>query len=421
MGQIKDLKQRAEVVFNSNINEYIFQDKRDSDFNKNLKLYEIELELQNEDLRNTQLALEEANQKYIHLYELAPVGYFTLNQNGIIMEVNEAGAQLLGMKKYNVLNKSFSRYVAADSQDMFITYQKNLFEDVSLQMIEIKLLKKGGQIFHAQLNSRAILNPLTNSNELLTFVTDITSRKENEIHLQQYQQKVSSQDRYNSLNELSSVISHELNHPLGVIANYLQGCIRRLESGKFKIAELLAALKSATQQSHRAAEIILRMKNLKYKGAVSKETICIDSMMDETIMLIKYEIIDFPVSVHYRPLHQSLNITLDKVQIQQVILNLARNAIEAMRDANVSHPRLIIEINQFSIDTIEINIIDNGPGFSQEISHKLFDPHFTTKPYGIGLGLAVSRSVVEAHGGSLLIKSNQLGGVCATFTLSLQS
>jgi PAS domain S-box-containing protein len=419
MGQFKELKGGVGAVFNNNTNDYVLPEKMNSCLYKDLDLYKIEFELQNEDLRTTQLALEDAHLKYIHLYELAPIGYFTLNEAGLITEVNNAGAELLGMKKDHLLKKSFSRYVASDSQDLFLLFRKRVLKEMSLQEIEVKLMKKSSQNFYAQLNKRAILNPITQEKELLMFVTDISARKEADNRLKQYQQKMSSQSPNNSLDELSCVISHELNHPLGVIANYLQGCIRRLESGKFKIEELLTALKSATQQSHRAAEIILRMKNLKYKSSIKKEAVCLDDMIRETLTLIQYEIIDYPVAVHYRPLPQSLVVTIDRVQIQQVILNLARNAIEAMRDGRVAGPRLIIEINQFSLDAIEINVLDNGPGFDKEIAHKLFESHFTTKPYGIGLGLAVSRSVVEAHGGEIVVKANELGGVCAKFTLSL--
>ncbi len=419
MGQFKELHERSEITTDA-IKESVLQEARASQLIKDLNHYNVELELQNDNLRSAQWELEEANQRYTSLFNLVPIAYFILNENGLILEVNEAGENLLGIKKRVLIKKMFSRYLTSDSQDQFIHYHKQVLNEKSISSIEVSLLQKSGQRFYAQLNTKVITNKLTKSKELLMSVLDITARKENEKQLQQYQQKLSSVSHNNSLDEFSSIISHELNHPLGVIANYLQGCIRRLEGGKFNIDELLMALKNATQQSHRAAEIILRMKNLKYNGVVKDESICIDSLIKETVTLIKYEISDFPISIHYRPLANALTITIDKVQIQQVILNLARNAIEAMRDANTSNPRLIIEINQFSKQAIEINIIDNGPGFEQDIIHKLFDTHFTTKSYGVGVGLAVSRSIVQSHGGELIIKSNPLGGVHATFTLSLK-
>ncbi len=120
---------------------------------------------------------------------------------------------------------------------------------------------------------------------------------------------------------------------------------------------------------------------------------------------------------HYESVNSLPLVKLDKLHIQQVILNLARNSIEAMRDANTKEPKLFIEVRLVNNNVIEITILDNGPGFEQALAHKLFEPHFTTKTYAMGLGLSVSRTIVEKHGGQLTAQVNASGGAYFQMTL----
>jgi two-component system sensor kinase FixL len=203
---------------------------------------------------------------------------------------------------------------------------------------------------------------------------------------------------------------------LSVIFNYIQGCIRRIENGNVTMEELATALKQAAKQSMRASEVILRLKNFKHNGLLNRELVCIDEMLQEVIISIEHEIANSPVEISYRSC-KFPPINIDKTHIQQVIFNLARNAIEAMRDSNVASPHLIIETNQPRKNEIQIKVMDNGPGIAEDSLLALFDPHFTTKSYGVGLGLSVSQSIVRAHGGEIVAENNFFGGACFSFSL----
>ena len=250
------------------------------------------------------------------------------------------------------------------------------------------------------------------------FVLNIADRKQAELSQQQNRSKLALTDRNHSVNELASAIAHELNSPLAVIFNYIQGCIRKIENGNADLQEVTEALKKAAKQSMRASEVILRLKNFKHQGLLKLERICIDIMIKEALSLIEYEIMDFPVKITYRSCKLPL-IRIDKTHIQQVIFNLMRNAVESLRDSNTSDPHLIIETNQINKTHMEISVMDNGPGVNEELLMELFNPHFSTKDYGVGLGLSVSQSIVRAHGSEIVASNNATGGACFSFTLRL--
>lgn len=239
-----------------------------------------------------------------------------------------------------------------------------------------------------------------------------------EESLHQCRQKIAFTDRTSSLGELTSAIAHEINQPFAVIANYLHGCIRRLESGNYQVSDLIHALGQAVKQSQLTSDIIHRLKNFSCKSALNYKPECINSVIAESVSLLKHEAEGFPVGITFKPITHPPLIVLDLTHIQQVVTSLARNAIEAMREANTKSPALKIEAELVSETSVEIRVIDNGPGIADAISDKLFTPHFSTKPNGAGLSLAVCRTIVEAHGGQISFYSNPNGGTCFRFTLS---
>lgn len=382
---------------------------------KELSIHQIELELQNEDLMQTQLDLVESRNNYAELYDFAPVGYFTLDTNGLIIKANHLGANLLGINKNILSKKCFSKYIAPDYQYIFSDFRQRVANSNAVQSCELKLLRKNGPFFYAQLEGKTIINSATKNKNLLLIVTDVTMRKKAQ---EQYQ--IANADRLNSMGELAAAIAHELNHPHAVISNYIHGCISRLQKGNYQINEILHAMKQAAFQLNRASEIILRMKNFVCKGQLNYELVDIDEIIKETLTFIKYEIGDYPIAFHYQPIAVATQLLIDKIHIQQVILNLARNAVEAMKDAKTSEPKLTISVRQINKNTIEVMVQDNGPGLEIDNIHKLFNPHFTTKPYGLGLGLAVSRAIIESHQGELSVEPNFPRGSCFKFNLPLK-
>jgi two-component system sensor kinase FixL len=212
-------------------------------------------------------------------------------------------------------------------------------------------------------------------------------------------------------------IAQDQNHSLTLINNYINGCIRRLEVGNYESNELLKILKKVADQSQALDKIIQRRKILTSKTIFRYESTDIHTVISQSILLLVGEMYDFPINIQYAKTHNLANVKLDIFHIQQAILNLARNAMESMRDGNILEPKLLIETAQKNANMIEITLFDNGPGLTEEVIPKLFEPHFTTKSYGVGLGLTVSRAIIEKHGGQLSAAPNPSGGACFSFTL----
>jgi PAS domain S-box-containing protein len=382
-----------------------------------LNRYHIELELQNGELVNNQFDLQASHQKYADLYNLAPIAYFTFNSDGLIVDVNQAGLDLFGMKKKALINRCFSRYIVPEFQALFAQCRRRVLQENISLTCELKLLRWSASTIDAQLECKAIQDAITTQQQLLVCITDITARKlhEKSMHLQQV--KMASIDRMRSMSEQIYSITRSQNHSLAVIDNYIYGCIRRLETGTYSPDELVGALRKVASQSRVLADVILRMKNFASKTIFRYEPVNINTMIKETLALIHYEILEFPIAIDYEPLENLPSVKIDKLHIQQVILNLARNSIEAMKDAHIAEPKLLIEVGLVNTGLLEIILFDNGPGIDQSIIHKIFDPHFTTKSYAVGLGLSVSRTIVEKHGGQLTAHMNALGGAYFKLTL----
>lgn len=376
----------------------------------------IVLPCTNELLVKNQLELEQLNQKYIELYDLSPICYLTLDESGLIVDANQSSADLLGLNKSAVKHKNFSRYIAANYQDIFYQHINSVITNMALEICKIKLFKRKDSLFYAQLNSKTIINTVTSQKQILIFISDITGSNNSK----KISKNIPDLDKTLSMSELTNKIAHDINQPISAIYNYLHGCIRRLESGDFEVDQILGALNKAANQSHRTNEIILRMKNFSCKNILCLEAICINQLIHEAISLVICEMTDYPVEISYREINYHSSIVLDRVHIQQVILSLLRNSIEAMRDELIRNPKIIIETNILNPSEIEIMVMDNGPGILPENIHKLYDPHFTTKSYGIGLGLAVSRYIVEAHEGVLSLSSEPNQGTCAKIILPLR-
>ena len=178
-------------------------------------------------------------------------------------------------------------------------------------------------------------------------------------------------------------------------------------------------MEKAAIQAERAGEIIHRLKNFFCKGQLVKTHCKINNLIRETTSLIKNELTLSKTKIDLDVDKDIPLIFIDKIQIQQVLLNLMQNAIESMNENHIKEKRIHIQTTATKNDTIEITLSDAGPGFSKELIHKVFMPFFTTKAHGRGMGLAICRSIIEAHGGEFKINPNSNGHSWIRFTLPI--
>ena len=216
---------------------------------------------------------------------------------------------------------------------------------------------------------------------------------------------------------MASTISHELNQPLTAISAYARGCLIRLEKGAIQPFELIHALKELSHQSERAGEILHRIKNFVRQGSIELETILLDEVIHECIKLIHYELPHMEMHIVYEPEERIPPVSADRVKIEQVIINLLRNSIEAIQESKQSVVKITIKTKKDEAQqAVIVSLIDNGPGFDKSIKKHLFEPYFTTKTHGMGIGLAICKTLIEAHRGTLGAK-NMPQGACFEFSL----
>ncbi len=248
---------------------------------------------------------------------------------------------------------------------------------------------------------------------------EIIDRKRAEEWMQTHQQELARVERTNSMGELANTLAHELNQPLASISTYTQGCIKRLTQNDFIKQEIIEIMKLVVKQAQRAGKITHRMKNFVRQGELIKEKSDINHIIEETIAVMQHEIRKYQVEIQF-DLGKSLPpIDIDTIQIQQVISNLVRNALQAMKKFKTVTPAIIIKTTAKNKEEIKIEVRDSGPGINPEHLNCILDPYFTTKKNGMGIGLAISKNVIEAHGGILDVKNNPAGGAWFGFTLPL--
>jgi two-component system sensor kinase FixL len=248
------------------------------------------------------------------------------------------------------------------------------------------------------------------------FVRDLTEGQETEARLQELQSELVHMSRLTSMGEMASTLAHELNQPLSAIANYLKGSRKLLESVPDERSAMIRdAMDKAAGQALRAGEIIRRLRDFVARGESERRVESVKKLVEEASALALVGAKDLGVRVRFA-FDPTIDLVLaDKVQVQQVLLNLIRNAIEAMEGSQ--NRELIISTRPADDAMLAISVADTGHGIAPDMTAQLFQPFVTTKRHGMGVGLSISRTIVEAHGGQIDVEPNPVGGTIFCFTL----
>lgn len=249
---------------------------------------------------------------------------------------------------------------------------------------------------------------------------DITDRKRiDEVNLQQ-QKRLEQTSRLITMGEMASSLAHELNQPLSAIANYCAGCIKRLQAGNYRFEDILGAMQKASDQAERAGKIIRRMRDMVKKSDPNRQPIALEEIVDEARAFADIEAQRTGTQIFVElPVHLP-RIVVDRIMIEQVLLNLVKNGIEAMSDLPFERRRLFIRARPADERMLEIAVADQGHGLAEEDMEKIFAPFYTTKPEGMGIGLAICRSIIEFHQGRLWAESRREGGCVFRFTVPIE-
>jgi two-component system sensor kinase FixL len=366
---------------------------------------------------STQDALaREAHLKSI--LDTVPDAMIVIDERGIMQSFSSAAERLFGYTAPDVLGKNIKILMPSPYRENHDGYLERYLRTGERRIIGIGRLvvgeRKDGSTFPMELS----VGEMRSSNQrfFTGFIRDLTERQQTEDRLQELQSELVHISRLTAMGEMASALAHELNQPLSAIANYMKGSRRLLEdSTDERSATLRDAMDKAAEQALRAGEIIRRLRDFVARGESERRVESVNKLIEEASALALVGAKDLGVRVRFQ-FDPAVNLVLaDKVQIQQVLLNLIRNAIEAMQES--PKRELVVSTATADDDMIAISVADTGDGIAPEITAQLFQPFVTTKRHGMGVGLSISRTIVEAHGGQIGLEPNPAGGTTFRFTL----
>jgi two-component system sensor kinase FixL len=366
---------------------------------------------------HAELAEREAHLRSI--LETVPDAMIVIDEAGLVRSFSHAAERLFGWRAEEVTGRNVDMLMPSPYREQHDGYLERYYRTGERRIIGIGRVvvgeRRDGSTFPMEL---AVGEMRGKSGRFFTgFIRDLTERQETETRLQELQSELVHVSRLTALGEMASALAHELNQPLSAIANYLQGSGDLLDREEVPRDKLKGALQKATDQAVRAGEIIRRLRDFVARGEADRHVESLPKLIEEASALALVGAKEHGVSVRYA-MDPAVDLVLaDRVQVQQVVLNLIRNAIDAMQESPAR--RLTIAAKQAEPGLAEISVADTGPGISPEVADQLFQPFVTTKRTGMGVGLSISRTIIEAHGGRLRADSNPEGGATFTFTLPM--
>lgn len=376
-------------------------------------------------LENVHLAgeLQEQDRKTRRIIDSALDAVLSIDAAGIITEWNAQAETMFGWKRDEATGRALSGLIIPSQYRQ--AHNKGLLHFLRTgegpllnRRIEITALRRDGTEFPVEVSIAPY--QIEGSWGFSGFVRDITEKKTAEASARRHREvemELAHANRVATMGQLSASIAHEVNQPIGAAVTNAHAAVRWLGATPPNIDEVRQALSRIVSNGNRATEVISRIRAFTKKAPPGKDRLDINAAILEIVALMRSEAKKNGVAVQ---LHLAENLPIvraDRVQLQQVILNLIVNAIEAMSTADPESRRLLIGSAKSESNGVAVEVRDSGPGFSGAIAEQMFQAFYTTKPAGLGMGLSICRSIVEAHGGQLQAAAGHPSGAVFTFTL----
>ena len=364
---------------------------------------------------NRDLAAREAHLQSI--LDTVPDAMVVIDEHGAIQSFSPAAERLFGWSAAEVAGRNVSLLMPSPHRECHDAYMERYYRTGERRIIGVgrvvEGLRRDGSTFDMEL---AVGEMRTPDGRFFTgFVRDLTERRATETRLQELQSELVHVSRLTALGEMASALAHELNQPLTAIANYLKGSSRLLAGEAIPRERLQEAVNRAGDQALRAGQIIRRLREFVARGETERRIESLPRLIEEAAALALVGAREHGVQVRFRLNPAVDRVLADRVQIQQVLVNLIRNAVDAMEDAPTR--RLTVAAEPVAGDMVQVSVADTGPGVDPEVADQLFQPFVTTKRAGMGVGLSISRTIVESHGGRIGFEPNPDVGTIFRFTL----
>ncbi len=348
-----------------------------------------------------------------------PDAMVVINEAGLIQSFSKTAERLFGYSADEVVGRNVKMLMPEPYRENHDSYLERYHRTGERRIIGIGRVvvgeRKDGSTFPMEL-SVGEMQAGSGGRFFTGFVRDLTERQTTEQRLHELQGELVHISRLTALGEMSSALAHELNQPLSAIANYLNGAQRLLQRpGVDNSEKVREALAKAVEQALRCGDIIRRLREFVARGETEKHVESVAKLVEEASALALVGARQLGVRVVFDLNKRADLVLVDKVQIQQVVLNLIRNAVEAL--AGCERRELTIASAPAAGGLVQISIIDTGPGIAPEVAERLFQPFVTTKESGMGVGLSICRTIVEAQGGQIWTEPNPGGGTVFRLTV----
>lgn len=381
-------------------------------------LQEITLKVQEENKRRKiEKALHQSEMQLLLVINAIPDLIAYVDKDLRYQFNNEAFEKWFGLSRRSICGSKVWDVIGESSYKIVEKYVKQVMAGNTVTFEERLSYPKSGVVY---VRSTYVPN-FSETGEVTGFVvltSDITQSKSDEELEKKHMLELAHTSRMITIGEMSSQLAHELSQPLTSIGAYSRACITLIKKEKTTKEEILSALENVSSQAVRAQEIMHELRNFVKKDG-SRKIVCINSLIKSAIKLLRLEFQEQDPEVEL-DLDEALpQINADRILIEQILINLIKNAIEAMRVIGTENRRLIIE-SRTNLEAVSVSVLDSGPGLSEYEIQKIFEPFYTTKPEGMGMGLAITRSIISSHGGYLLAEQNRYGGTTFKFTLPIE-
>src|SRR5438552_2225629 len=373
-----------------------------------------------EDFSQVKAAIDELQSKGVRDFREYLAAHPDFVQQAIsmvrIVDVNDVTVKLFAAERKNDLLVSLHKVFVPETQEVFAAERIALAEGQGAFAAETFLQTLKGERLTVLFTVTFPPRPARFDSVLAT-VTDITERKRTEESLRQSQAELAHVTRVTTLGELTASIAHEINQPLAAIVADANASLNWLAAAHPDLDVVREALAAIVQDGHRAADVIQRLRQLASKTEPHKARLDVNNLIRDVAPLVRTAVLSHRVSLRMDLASALPPVHGDRVQLQQVLINLVMNGIEAMASVGGRPPELVIRSRPYGGDQVLVAVQDTGVGIDPNTIDQLFSAFFTTKPGGLGMGLSISRSIIDAHGGRLWATPNPTHG--ATFHFAL--
>jgi two-component system sensor kinase FixL len=346
-----------------------------------------------------------------------------IDASGTIERVNKATHSMFGYEPEELVGQNISILMAGSDKSQHDNYLNRYHKTRVKRIIgigrEVMAMRKDGSNFPADIAVGEVRSG--NETRYVGLVRDLTDQRKAEEQALRQREEMVNVSRLSTMGEMAAAMAHELNQPLTAIANYAGASIRLLEKSKDKIDDVKEVLQEIYDQAHRAGEVIRRTRNFTKSVESSREDMSLLAVAEPIRSLAELDTKANNILLTWDIPADLPSINVDSIQIQQVILNLIRNAVDAMHDTDPERRKITVKAKLTAPYEMRLEVHDQGAGVTEDQSNEIFNAFFTTKSTGMGMGLAICRTIMRTHGGELGFRNNdlRLGDCGSTFFFTL--